>query len=504
MLRSKKSTCTKNNIVFTCYDSTEDESDFVLKNGQIVKWQTTDQNDEQWWFGYITQYPGSGLTVDMGTNLTSNRQTLTRIKNNNMIDERTRLVTFDFNTYIPTDSTFVVTRIALEITQTGAIRPVAETKTWHFWRYVDTYELAVDGLLLIFIIWFTFEEIYEFYVEKWSIYKTDKWNYLDILNLVFFYVTITIRYFEYDYSKNLNLLSMTTYVSFQSLQFWHRMETYAQMVNGFLLYIKMFKYMTFSDRVRFLFRMFQRSQTDIFVFTLVIIVFVFAFGMTGYLSFSQDVSDFRTFGHSIANLGRYIISDLNYDELIESHRIIGSFFYFMWGILILLILANVFIAILSDSYSVISGEFGDEHIFEKLNVLNGTKSLLRGLGHMKNRLSVRNSIQLKNIKLSRLNTKFSHENDEVNVGDIAQEIAPQIGRTKTEVLDVVKDFDENQDKALSKQEFENFKHYVQTGQNNSKHSQLDEDLSDVKSELSDLMQKIETIGQHATRHIKKL
>ena len=175
----------------------------------------------------------------------------------------------------------------------------------------------------------------------------------------------------------------------------------------------MFKYMTFSDRVRFLFRMFQRSYKDILVFTLVIIVFVFAFGMMGYLSFSQDVSDFRTFGHSVANLGRYIIGDLDYAVLVESNRSLGSAFYFMWGVLILLILANVFIAILSDSYATVAEDFVEEEdIFAKLGFVKRTKSMLKSVVKASRKLSVRDALRKTDLT-GDLDNKFEDSNAKV-------------------------------------------------------------------------------------------
>ena len=37
----------------------------------------------------------------------------------------------------------------------------------------------------------------------------------------------------------------------------------------------MFKYFTFSNRIRFLFAMFERTATDLFIFMIVLFIFVF-------------------------------------------------------------------------------------------------------------------------------------------------------------------------------------------------------------------------------------
>merc|ERR1719319_1575680 len=132
------------------------------------------------------------------------------------------------------------------------------------------------------------------------------------------------------------------------------------MVNGFLLYLKMFKYMTFSRRIKFLFAMFKRSANDLFIFCIVLSVVFAAFGMVGFLAFSTDVHDFRSLPHAMVNLVRFTIAEPPYDELRNSNKALGSLYFGVWGLVMLLILANVFIAILCDAYADVIGEVEEE------------------------------------------------------------------------------------------------------------------------------------------------
>jgi len=82
-----------------------------------------------------------------------------------------------------------------------------------------------------------------------------------------------------------------------------------QMVNGFLLYTKLFKYMRFSKRVRFLFAMFEKSAADLLIFGIAMLVFLLTFALPGFLLFCSDVNDFRDFGKSFTNLIRFTVSE---------------------------------------------------------------------------------------------------------------------------------------------------------------------------------------------------
>merc|ERR1712129_125697 len=69
---------------------------------------------------------------------------------------------------------------------------------------------------------------------------------------------------------------------------------------------------------------------------------------------------------SILNLMRYTVTDLDYEKLRNSNKFLGSLYYILWSILMILILANVFIAILSDAYSTISNEEDEEDLIDSI------------------------------------------------------------------------------------------------------------------------------------------
>jgi len=133
-----------------------------------------------------------------------------------------------------------------------------------------------------------------------------------------------------------------------------------QGVNGFLLFIKLFKYMTFSDRVRFLFKILSRSALDLFIFMIVMFIVMAAFALAGYCAFASDVKDFRTFGKGFGNLFRYLVTDMNYEELSGSSVMVGNIFYCLWNLMMIIVLANVFIAILCDAYSEVVTELAEK------------------------------------------------------------------------------------------------------------------------------------------------
>ena len=375
-LRVKESTCIVTNPKWKCFPQWNAEYESkITKSG--VEWQSAaDLNDIYPWIGLTNSYEGSGFAVIMPMNGTEAFQTIENLKKHDFLDRQTRLVVLDFNLYNPSLNLHSLGRLAFETPASGGVLPHIEIKTWRLNRYEGTRgraALTFEILFVLFVFYFTFDEIRDAKLQGWTIYKQDRWNLIDFFNIIFFYFSLTFTVLNaniaFRQSSDLQQISDgSTYFSFRDIQRFAELESYFQMVNGFLLFIKMFKYMTFSNRVRFLFRMLQRSSQDLLVFCLLLIVIVLCFGLAGFLAFSSDVDDFRSFPHSVMNLIRFTVTEPNYASLRASNRALGSVFFVAWGVLMLLILANVFIAILSDAYTNVALELSkeDEKVLENL------------------------------------------------------------------------------------------------------------------------------------------
>jgi hypothetical protein len=87
-----------------------------------------------------------------------------------------------------------------------------------------------------------------------------------------------------------------------------------------------------------------------------LLIFYFGFAQMGYLAFSVDVDEFRTFSMTLLTLFRSLVGDLDYDTLYDANRVVGPIFYITFYTLMLLILVNVFVAILGDAHQTIRQE----------------------------------------------------------------------------------------------------------------------------------------------------
>ena len=496
-LRVEREDCLHNRNLFPdCYpkwsSTSEDKNSFII-SGTTYKWTSMLQNHEQGnWYGTVDQYPGSGFVVDFPRNKTEILETISIFKNNNFINKQTRVLFIDVNLYNPNLDVHTLIRLSFETPHTGGIQPHSEIKTWRLNRYGGirgNIVLVFEIILLILISVITCKEIYNL-CSYWSIseninstylcrffkcfkfyFNDNRFNIIDLINLAFFWTIINLRIYEIRYDTSIDMYSLTKYVSLRHIQHLFQLESQIQMVNGFLLWIKMFKYFTFSKRIKFLFNMFQNTATDLIIFMIVLFIFVLAFSTTAFLAFSSDVEEFRSLNSSILNLVRYTVTDMDLQKLSDSSLVVGPIFFVLWSLLMILILANVFIAIMCDAYNAINDSHKDEDIGIPNFGLNSIMNKFKNIGTF-------------------FNSSFSSI-DKNNDGIVNnKELAKCTGLNQKDAQLVINTFDKNKDNCLDRHEMEQARRMLSNINidNNNNNTDIEQKLTDV--ELSVLMNDI--------------
>lgn len=144
---------------------------------------------------------------------------------------------------------------------------------------------------------------------------------------------------------------------------------------GLLLWLKMFKYLSFHPKFHFLFLMFWRRILDIVMFAMVLAVFYLVFAISGFLLFNSDVAEFRKYSQSLISVNLFMIRGIDSDKVTASSHVFGWLFFFCWILIMGLVLVNVFIAILVESYA----KTAEELAIEDDSGLSLYKKLKRGL-----------------------------------------------------------------------------------------------------------------------------
>jgi len=320
--------------------------------GYNMTYLTASEAQSSTFTGNYLTYNGDGNVYDLNPDPSKAYVELQELWHGGLIKRDSRVLFFDFVTLNPNLNLHTIGRLCFELPTDGGVITKSEVKTWRFWKYLGGRGrtlFASEIIMVLMIIYYTWWELSEIYLQGFVKYRESTWNIVDWINLVFFYLTIFWRIAEFRTVKP-SMTNLHTYESYRGYVRIYSMEAYFNMVNGALLYFKLFKYLNASRKMRLLFAMFYKTWKNMFVFIIILFVFYLAYGVAGFLLFSSDVSDYRRLRYAIFNLFRYTVTDMDYDSLKRSSIVGGNIYYVTWTLIMLLILVNVFVAILTQGY----------------------------------------------------------------------------------------------------------------------------------------------------------
>lgn len=381
-------------LISTCYAaySTNNEEKTPYKN---YVWTSDEQNEETWYWGKNDRYSGSGYVVNFPTNYSQALTTLQSLRDNLYVDRQARALFIDFNTYNPALNSHVAARIVFEFPETGGVRTRSDLSPLRLLRYrgdsgagLITLEVILFLFILGFIVYESVRVYFSFHptsahanhpvllcgqasqdeedsqpapkkegeseVTNTFSYWRDPWNYLEWINIFIFVMVMIVRFYTIGWINSNGDRLTRGYVPLQLLVFLNDFERYSSGVNAFLLWFKMFKYLSFINRFKILFDIFSIAFVDLFFFLIIFLIFFIGMAQTGFLFFFQDVYDFRSFSISIVTLFKSLSGGLDSDALAESNRIFGPAFFVFFNVIVILVLINVFLAIVNESYDTVS------------------------------------------------------------------------------------------------------------------------------------------------------
>lgn len=351
-------------IVSTCYGaySLFNEETQPFGPGNKYTHNTASQNGETVFVSRTITFSGAGYVVDMPTNYTEAVNLYQQLRDDSFVDRSTRALFIDWNTFNPATNLFVASRIAFEFPHTGGVIPYHTYSPLNLFRYRSTARggaaIFLEVMLLIFVIFYSADYIHSIVTTRENKYHFFKkpWNMLDFFNLLFFVALFIVRCFgeswiqdSLSFSKDALKLK-TKYVPLNYISYVLNTERYIAGFNGFLTWLKILKFLQDFKSMRDLFDTFQKSAADLLIFAILFFIFFLGLAQTGFLFFSPDVYSFRSFTISIVTLFRGLVGGLDVDELSEANRIFGPAYFSIFNFICVLILINVFLAIINDSF----------------------------------------------------------------------------------------------------------------------------------------------------------
>mmetsp|Transcript_18756 Transcript_18756/g.46699 ORF Transcript_18756/g.46699 Transcript_18756/m.46699 type:complete len:1062 (+) Transcript_18756:270-3455(+) len=293
------------------------------------------------------------------------------LKKHAWMDRQTRGVLVDMTVLHQNSNLFQSIRVLFEFPSFGGIVPKADVRTFRLYRYVTSHDNLIMGLEIIFcimLLWYTIEELLEFRKNKME-YMSNAWNILDWINLVVFYVVVGLRVGALIYTDGFDYNSVTVeYVDFQPIGFALVQELNVVSINFFLMYFKVFKYLSKVPRMDSILLTVSTCSFDLFLFFIMFGIIMFGFTAAFYMVFGPYLSDYRTLGTCFSTLFRVLLGDFDYGSLVEVNPTMAVLLFYSFILMGFMLLMNMLLAIVCDSFADVKGNQTEEDLNFYLNL----------------------------------------------------------------------------------------------------------------------------------------
>ncbi|XP_016325767.1 polycystin-2-like isoform X1 [Sinocyclocheilus anshuiensis] len=355
--------------VYDCYSvyspATEDKSAFGSKNGTAWRYSEESRLGESSYWGQVSTYGGGGYYQDLSRTREKSANQLQELKNNLWLDRGTRAVFLDFSVYNGNVNLFCIVRLLVEFPATGGAVTSWQFQTVRLIRYVSSWDYFVgicEVAFCLFVLYYLVEEVLEIRLHRLRYFKS-LWNCLDVLIVALSVPAIIMnicRTSAVSHRLHFLLENHSTYPNFEPLA---RLQVHFNNLAAiivFLSWVKVFKFINFNKTMNQLSTTMSRCAKDLMGFALMFFIVFLAYAQLAYLVFGTQVNDFSTFQACIFTQFRIILGDFDFSEIEEADSVLGPIYFTTFVFFIFMILLNMFLAIINDTYSEVKADMAQQ------------------------------------------------------------------------------------------------------------------------------------------------
>ncbi|XP_058982757.1 polycystin-2-like protein 1 isoform X3 [Musca domestica] len=365
-IRVKENTCHVNEAFVRYFNSCYGEYDRKIEDRSPVykntKFYTVSQLNVNPIRGEIKRYYGAGHVQNLSYERMINEEIFETLKSSKWIDRGTRIVVVEFVLFNYNSLMFDNVKILAELPPVGGIvtsHQFQAVKLHSIWSDADYSVFIAAIIFYLMTTFYTFEEIGELITIGSVKYLKSVWNLLDISVLLMSYLSLIYNMFHHKYLNGILEKSKENPNHFWSIDkicFWNLLYIDMMGICVFLVWIKIFKYISINKTMLQFSTTLKRCAKDLCGFAVMFFIVFLAYAQLGLLIFGTSHPDFREFGISIITLMRMFLGDFEYELIEEANHILGPIYFLSYVLFVFFILLNMFLAIINDTYGTVKDE----------------------------------------------------------------------------------------------------------------------------------------------------
>eukprot|EP00935_MAST-01C_sp_MAST-1C-sp1_P000206 g206.t1 len=313
----------------------------------FTSWTTPD--------GRMYAAPAYAVLLEPGVGEVAGRQAIQNLITSGYIDRQTRAVVIDMALYNPMVRHVAWIRLAAEVTEAGAVVPRFDSSVVRLWEHAhpsgdDNAYAALEIIVTMFYFYYFFIEClavkvggYQNYLQSWQ-------RMCEASNIFLYLFYFGFTYRVYDVTPSDIDVYGDAFTDFKPICSLKRIASLLAACNVFLVWFKAVAYLNIIPSCAILTSTLSSAVHKLFGFTFVFGIILYGFAQAHTIVFGQSVKQYRTIGQSAYALIQAILGVFDFDSLQQAHPIMGPVFFICFVCVAVLVVFNVVIAIVVDSY----------------------------------------------------------------------------------------------------------------------------------------------------------
>ncbi|XP_030557260.1 polycystic kidney disease 2-like 2 protein [Drosophila novamexicana] len=345
----------------TCYAEFSPSAEEIVKEHGGAPYKTMGELDSMPLWTTLGFYRSGGYTVDLTYSKKKNLNTIKELMKNHWLDRGSRLCLIEFNLYNENTDIFQSAKFIAEIPPTGGVIPQSQLQTVKQFSFITDKSLTMSVVYIFWYIMVVYYNIYEINaMRKCGLknYFKSILNIQDLLIQLFCYLALVYNIWHTFKIKSLvsRVRFEESYQSLDTLCFWNTIYVDMMAILAFLVWIKIFKFISFNKTLVQFTTTLKRCSKDLAGFSLMFGIVFLAYAQLGLLLFGTKHPDFRNFVTSILTMIRMILGDFQYNLIEDANRVLGPIYFLTYILLVFFILLNMFLAIIMETYNTVKSE----------------------------------------------------------------------------------------------------------------------------------------------------
>jgi hypothetical protein len=325
-------------------------------------------------WGTVAWYSGSGYVANLGYDQETAYTVIADLHSNGWIDVQTRAVFVEFTVYNANTNLFGIITIFTEFLPSSGTVTKVDFQASRFYLHLNGGETLAHVLVIFFMLYFLFREGKLVYKQRLAYFK-GFWNWIETVLVISEFALIVI-FLARLYEVDRNLLQLrenpNDYVGFQYAGQADSFMTFVLGVLVFFYTIRFLRILRFNKNFLVIGKTLSRIMGPILNFCIPFIFGFFAFALFAYSVFSSELEDYSSFIRTMVTQFSMTLGDFDFEALFMVNPVLATLYFFAFIGLNVMVLMNMFIAIINDSYADIQEETAEiENEFEIVDYVVG-------------------------------------------------------------------------------------------------------------------------------------